>query len=268
MSDGEATAEAAPAPKRPILQRLAALHWEKIGIEMLGIVVAVVLGMQVSNWNDDRREQAEVSRLLDQLKPELAQSLKVLSETNGYYAVTRAYGDTALAGWARKPGVSDVDFVIAAYQSSQIVGDVTNASAWATIFGSDQLRRIDDPVLRQLLVRVLSTSNDQISIAAADSPYRHNVRRYIPIDIQDAIRAKCGDQVGNRDTRITGLPRQCHLDISPERAASAAAILRSHPELADDLRWHFANTATFLQNLNDFGLRNQALLERIEARRK
>lgn len=250
-----------PAPKRTIPQRLAQLRWEKIGIEMFSVVIAVALGMQVSNWNDNRREQREVARLLDQLKPELTESIQTLAETRSYYVVTRHYGDVALAGWVGDRGVSDREFVIAAYQASQIIGGVTNDSAWATIFGSDQLRRIDDPILRQMLVRVLSTSTDTTSIAAADSPYRRNVRRIIPLDIQDAIRAKCGDQT--QSGRVIGLPRDCTIDLSDERMASAAALLRRHPDLAGDLQWHFANIATFLQNLDVNAGQWRALNDRI-----
>jgi len=60
-----------------------------------------------------------------------------------YYAVTRRYGDTAFAGWRKDPHVSDRDFVIAAYQSSQKLISGLNNASWSQIFGGDRLR--DDP---------------------------------------------------------------------------------------------------------------------------
>ena len=241
-------------------------HVQKLLAELVIIIVGVALGMAVTSWNDDRRQQQEVARLIDQLDPELVETLRGVDETNGYYAVTRHYGEQALAGWRGDRSVSDSAFVIGAYQASQIVGTGTNDAAWATIFGSEQLRQIDDPVLRQLLVRVLSASTAGIDVAAADSPYRHNVRRIIPLEIQEAIRAKCGDTI--RRGAVIGLPRDCAIDIPADQMASAAATLRKHPDLANDLLWHFANIAGVQLNLGLYADNMRALHDRIAGKAK
>lgn len=260
--------ESAPDTPLPVdrWQRLRRVPWQKLALETFAVVLGVVLGMQVSNWNDGRREQREVARLIEQLDPELVETFKTNEEIKSYYAVTRRYGEKALAGWAGDRRVSDADFVIGAYQASQIVGAVINDSAWSTIFGSAQLRQIDDPVLRQMLVRVLSTSTASIDIAAADSPYRRNVRRVIPLELQDAIRTKCGDQT--QSGRVSGLPQDCTIDISPDKISSAAAALRKHPDLAGDLQWHFANIAAFILNMELNGTLMRELHERIAGNSK
>ena len=103
-----------------------------------------------------------------------------------------------------------------------------------------------------------------ISIAAVDTPYRRNVRRVIPEDIQDAIRAECGDRVPNRNIQIYYLPEQCDAVISAAAAAAGAAALRNQPQLVQDLRWHIAATASYLANMSAFERRTRRLAARIE----
>ena len=229
--------------------RLKAQDWLAIMIELTIVVVGVFIGTQVSNWNAGRLEKRETQRMLSQLKPNLQSLTDYYDSARGYYATTRRYATTAFAGWRGDPGVSDRDFVIAAYQASQVLGLGTNGSTWATVLGADQLRRIDDLAIRNDLSFLMSADYTQFDIPAVNTPYRPGVRRLIPVDIQDAIRARCGDRPHPKKPLFFLLPATCDLQIAPDAAAKAAAILRRHPELPEDLQWHMAAQAALLTNL-------------------
>lgn len=206
---------------------LRAQNWFAIAIEFAIVVAGVFVGTQVSNWNADRLEKRETQRMLAQLEPNLRLLSEYYDNAREYYATTRRYSRVALAGWRGDPKVSDSDFVIAAYQSSQIIGVGTNGSAWATVLGADQLRRIDDPAIRTSLSSLMSSDYSMIDLASVDTPYRQNVRRLIPIDIQDAIRARCGDRPHPTRVSQTFLPSACNYRIDPSQAARTAATLRA-----------------------------------------
>jgi hypothetical protein len=87
----------------------------------------------------------------------------------------------------------------------------------------------------------------------------------IPVEIQDAIRARCGDQRPADNPQLFSLPDRCDIDIPPAAAAGAARALRSHPELVDDLRWHTAAAASYLNNVTAFEMKTKTLANRIEA---
>ncbi len=239
---------------------LRAQNWLAISIEIAIVVVGVFIGTQVSNWNAERLEKNETRKMLVQLAP----NLKVMSEffeaARSYYGVTRTYSKTALAGWRGDTSTSDADFVVAAYQSSQILAFGANSSAWASVLGADRLRSIDDPAMRNDLSFLMSADYGQLDLPAVDTPYRRNVRRIIPIELQDAIRERCGD-------RPTGtylvLPPDCDLQIDPALASAAAAKLRAHPELADDLQWHIAAQAALMANMVQFELSTERLQKQI-----
>jgi hypothetical protein len=247
---------------RRLTENLRAQNWTAISIEFLIVVVGVFVGTWVANWNQERTTKAETRRMVAQLKPQLDTLNDYFRTARSYYATTRAYSTTAIAGWRGDSRVSDRDFVIAAYQASQINTLGNNGSAWSTVLGADRLRDIDDPEMRNDLSFLMSADYSSIDTPAIDTPYRHNVRRIIPIEIQDAIRTKCGDQPDPAHPAFTNLPAKCNLLLAPADAAKAAALLRAHPELLEDLQWHIAATAAFLSNIIPF----EGATRRIEQR--
>jgi hypothetical protein len=240
--------------------------WTTIGIELIIVIIGVFVGTLVANSNQERVERHETQQMLRDLKPELIRDIQGFAALREYYQVTRHYGDIAFAGWAGDPRVTDRDFVIAAYQASQTTFTGLNNSSWAQIFGSDRLREVDDAGIREDLGALMTTDYNVLE-KEIFSNYREHVRQVIPEDVQDAIRAQCGDQsFGNFGALgYTRLPATCSLNIPDERFRIAAQALRSHPELVGEMRWHFAAVATYIGNINILEVISRRLLKRIES---
>jgi len=252
---------------RRITEHLKAQNWTAVGLDLAIVIVGVFIGTQVSNWNQSRIERSETERLLGELQPAL-QGFTAYFDTSGpYYATTRAWSDKAFAGWRRDPAVSDEQFVIAAYQASQIYTFGVDGEIWASIFGGDRLREIDDVEVRRGLAILMTFNYEGVDLPAIATPYRQQVRSVIPEDVQDAIRSECGDQqIGKRLLELR-LPSTCDLDLPDSRFATAAASLRAHPELVSELRWHRAAIASFLDNLAVLNRETRNLQKAIEQSR-
>ena len=248
--------------------RLKAQDWLAITIELGIVVLGVFIGTQVSNWNAGRLEKVETRRMMVQLEPNLKLMTDYFGAARVYYRTTRHYADTALAGWHRDPSVGDADFVKSAYQASQILTLGSNSSTWATVLGADQLRRIDDPAMRNDLSFLMSADYSQLDNAGVNTPYRQNVRRIIPLDLQDPIRAACGDRPTPEYPIFLFLPPTCNLVIEPVKARQAAAALRAHPELMEDLQWHMAAQVAMLSNMVQFEVSTTNLRKRISGMRE
>ncbi len=235
---------------RRIVEALRAQNWTAIAIEFAIVVFGVFLGTQVANWNQDRAERRETERMLLQLVPELKANIEFFDSAKTYYAVTRRFADQALAAWKGDRGVSDEQFVIAAYQASQIYGISINAENWTMTFGGEQLRNIDDPRVRRNLELVLTQSYDAVGFDSVATPYREQVRRIIPVEIQDRIRKEFGDRsiAGKEQWSLTELPATCAMKLRPADAATTAAALRARPDLAGELAWHLSSVAGYLDN--------------------
>ena len=248
--------------------RLKAQDWLAITIELGIVVLGVFIGTQVSNWNAGRLEKVETRRMMVQLEPNLKLMTDYFGAARVYYRTTRHYADTALAGWHRDASVGDADFVKSAYQASQILTLGSNSSTWATVLGADQLRRIDDPAMRNDLSFLMSADYSQLDNAGVNTPYRQNVRRIIPLDLQDPIRAACGDRPTPEYPIFLFLPPTCNLVIEPVKARQAAAALRAHPELMEDLQWHMAAQVAMLSNMVQFEVSTTNLRKRISGMRE
>lgn len=249
---------------RRITEHLKKQNWTAIGLDLAIVIVGVFIGMQVSNWNQERIEKRETAQLLLELRPALQSFTDFFDTAKDYYATSRAYSETAFAGWRGDPKVSDEQFVIAAYQASQINTFGVNGENWASIFGGDRMRDIDSAEVRRGLTNLMTFPYDQIDLATVSTPYREHVRQVIPEDIQDAIRAECTDKLIPERPPNLRLPATCDLDIPQQRFAEGAAALRSRPDLVGELRWHRAAVAAFLFNLGTIEGQTRQLQQAID----
>lgn len=63
-----------------IVGRVRNLHWTAIGVDFVIVVVGVFIGMQVSNWNDERNLAQRKLTALDRLHGELESDINYLQE--------------------------------------------------------------------------------------------------------------------------------------------------------------------------------------------
>jgi hypothetical protein len=241
--------------------KLRAQDWMAISIELVIVIVGVFIGIWAANWNQDRVKKQETREMLIQLKPELRGLQELSASIRNYYAVTGRYAETAFAGWEGNPRVSDEQFVIAAYQASQVTGLNNNGANWALVFGANELRNIDDLKVREPLTRLMTFEYSYLNYSAVFSRYRDEVREVIPDDIQQQIRAACGDKSSAERRRELTTP--CELHLRPNEAASAAASLREHTELPRLLRLHRSTVAAYTGNLDLFDAQLNLLVERV-----
>jgi hypothetical protein len=237
---------------RRLTENLRAQNWTAIMIEFAIVVIGVFVGTQVSNWNQERLEKLATNKMLDQLRPEIQNQFAFFNSARVYYRTTKPYAEQALAGWAGDPKINDNQFVIAAYQASQIYGIGINAQNWALTFGGSQMRDIDDQSVRKDLAVVLTADYEPVGFNAVATPYRQHVRQIIPSAIQDQIRSACNDRNVSQEGAqfVVVLPASCPLNLDPVEAARAAAALRAHPELVSELNWHLAAIANYLSNVD------------------
>ena len=234
---------------------LRAQNWTAVAIELAIVIVGVFIGIQAANWNQARQQRSETRLLLSQLEVELGAFTDLLDGIDDYYATTRRFAKTAEEGWRGDPRVTDREFVIAAYQASQVTAASNNAAVWAQIFSAEELRNIKDLEIRSMLAGVMTFDNSLVNLAAVATPYREQVRKVIPDNIQNEIRERCGDRLVPGPAPTFALPPKCDIRLPEAEMKAAAEALRGQPELQAELRWHQAAVANQLLNVN--ALKNQ-----------
>jgi hypothetical protein len=245
------------------IAKLRAQDWTAITIELGIVILGVFIGTWVANWNQERQAQSQARQMLIQLQPEIRQLEAFSASARDYYAITGDYAATALAGWQDDPRVSDADFVISAYQASQVYGFNNNGASWALVFGANDLRNIPDAQARQALTRLMTFDYSNINLSAVQTRYRDNVRDVIPDSIQQQIRKECGDVIAGSDGTVV-LRATCPIRIDPAIAASTARDLRRNADLKRQLGQHRSAVAAFLTNLALYDAQEHVLAERIK----
>ena len=245
------------------IAKLRAQDWTAISIELGIVILGVFIGTWVANWNQQRQGRNQTRQMLVQLQPELQQLEAFSASARYYYSTTGKYAERALAGWRGDPAVSDADFVIAAYQASQVYGFNNNGASWALVFGATDIRNIPDAQARQALTRLMTYDYSNINLSAVQTRYRDNVREVIPDSIQQLIRKQCGDVISGPAGTVV-LRATCPIHIDPGLASATAADLRRDASLKRSLGQHRSAVSAFLTNLDLFDAQADILIDRIK----
>ncbi|MEO5577447.1 MAG: hypothetical protein ABIR25_00155 [Sphingomicrobium sp.] len=246
---------------------LRAQNWLAIGIELAIVIVGVFIGTWVANWNAERAEKAGVERLITQLQPRLRQLQGLVADDQAYYAVVRTFAKTAKAGWARDHAVSDRDFVIAAFQATEISPFNNNPFYDGSLLGVEEVRKVDDAETRERLMTLISYRSGFLDLFGEGSAYREQVRSIIPDDIQRQILAECGDKQAEK-SRHFWLPATCAMPIDPAIVRTTAAALRARPDLVQALTSHMSHVNRHLFSDTNYGKLLTGLDQRITETRR
>ena len=93
---------------RRLVQNLKQQHWTGVFIELVIVVLGVFIGMQVSNWNEERRDRALERQYLERLREDFASS--VASAEEGIKCMdSQARGATLMLDRLRTCRLDDAD---------------------------------------------------------------------------------------------------------------------------------------------------------------
>lgn len=74
---------------RSVMAHVREQNWFAVGLDFLIVVFGVFIGIQVSNWNEVRRDEAVGARYTDRLLTELASEMETWSRAATYYGTAR-----------------------------------------------------------------------------------------------------------------------------------------------------------------------------------
>lgn len=230
---------------RRIIEHVRAQNWTAITIDFVIVVVGVFIGIQVSNWNEDRqntsRTQSYYKRLIDDFDSERRALLARIE----YMAVTEQYGQSALAALNDPAAMQSSNFLIAVYQVSQIWTYSVQRATYDEILSSGIAEAIPDIDLRTRLANVFLNAEAVRQVLVATTPYRQKIRLYLPNDIQAAIRESCSDSfVPTKNSLvILELPATCTLEFREGQIAKAIESLDEYALLERELVQRLASIA-------------------------
>jgi hypothetical protein len=214
---------------RSIREHVAAHNWFAVAVDVGIVVLGVFLGTQVNNWNEDRLDRERAGNFRGRLIDELDFDARQYALQFAYYRQAKSHGLAALADLSGTRPLTDRDFLIAAYQLTQVDTTRAKTGVYDEMAAAELVDRLGD-VETQLIA-----SDFYLSVEVAERalesilPYRTMLREVMPYDIQNQIRTECGDRDVYYRGRLVGIRtvNPCPLAIDSAKAASAAQMIRS-----------------------------------------
>lgn len=235
---------------RRVIKHFRNQEWTAIGLDFVIVVAGVVVGIQVSNWNAARIDQARAIGYLERIGDNLDSDIADIKQRRVFWGQVADYGNLGLSyvETGETGEHSQWDLLLAYFQSSQVAELIPYQSTYDEILSAGELGLISSIELRKTLAMYYSfpaepTVNDR-------PPYRQHVRGHIPIDIQIYIWNSCFTTSNVNEQELF----PCTSPIDEARAAQIVDRISGDEVLMSELRY-------WMSTLHVVGLISSARLE-------
>lgn len=255
---------------RRIIDHVTAQNWTAITIDFVIVVVGVFIGLQVSNWNEDRQNASRTQNYYARLIEDLDSERRALLARLDYMAVTDRYGQSALVALNDPSAERTSQFLIALYQVSQIWTYSVQRATYDEILSSGVAEAIPEPELRTQLANVYLNAEATRQVIVATTPYRQQIRLYLPNYIQSAIRESCSDRYipTERNLLILKLPESCAIEFKQDQIIEAIEELDEYLLLEQELVQRLASIAVRRSAIQAHLLLIDSLIEELRIRQR
>lgn len=234
--------------------------WFAVAIDFVIVVVGVFLGIQASNWNQARHDRQQAREYRAMLVSDLSSNISNLEMRHRYYVWVKKEALATLAALHGPADRLDEQFLIDAYQTSQMQPWVLKRTTYDQIVSVGEMGELGSPLLRDRIANYY-VATDVAGFNVSSLPaYREILRRVMPYPVQERIRARCNEKVVSTQTGAGDiiLPGRCTLGLDAATVRAAVKQIHDWPGLDLDInRW--------LVDLDQKLLSVDALLDRAKA---
>jgi hypothetical protein len=225
-----------------MIKRLAAnarrQDWFAVIVELIVVVLGIFVGLQVTDWNENRK----AARLSDEYRASLAADLtadQVTAEKRtAYFEVAQGYGMEALAYLdSPNPQVSaeEAAALVTAFMLASTVWDYRQPrSTFEDLKATGNLALLGEMGLRIDLAAYYVTTDQKTAQWDLTPEYRHHVRSLIPAEAQRRIMGTCETLLGTGFSELVLRP-DCRVDLSPWDTRAILAEIAASPGMHEDL---------------------------------
>lgn len=225
-----------------IRQHVVTFNWFAVGVDLLVVAFGVFLGTQANNWNQARIERASAAAYRQEIIADLVENERDLAARKVYVEAVRRHAMAAQAAIDSRQPPRGEQFLVDAYQASQVWARPLIRMAYDEMTGAGLSRNMGDQVTRSRLTAYYTQIKQFDITATSTTTYRDRLRRAMPSAVQSAILAKCGDRVTTftNGAQISALPDRCDPDLTQAQVDLAIDRLVT-ADLEEDLTRNIAD---------------------------
>jgi len=222
-----------------ILKRLrkeaAQQNWLGVAVDLVILILGVFLGIQVSNWNQDRLDRAEGKEYRRQLYLDLESNQRDLAFRMHYEGQLLRHAEAALAALERPVGERPGDFIISAYEASNHVPQPVRRATYDEVMSAGKANFVGDRMLRERIANYYNGMATMQRLFDNIPAYRDTIRSALPYVVQVQVMKDCPEvlQTDKYGSVTPELADNCASSVDPGFAQKVAAEVRTIP----NLRW-------------------------------
>lgn len=239
---------------------------DRFGIELVIVVLGVFIGIQVSNWNQERINSRQAANFAERLKADLREEDWGYQRLIAYSREVLANAERTIAALEGKATISDEALLVAAYRATQYKEKVRRRSTYDELISTGTIGLIREQKLRDTAMRLYNIPTiDNAVREGLQSRYREAFRMGVPTEVQRTLAKNCGDrytEVGDYAALNGLLDYPCSSGLSAEAISQGADSLRSIPNLLPLLRLRVADIETRLSDLTN---NNRSIMDDLRA---
>jgi hypothetical protein len=174
---------------RRIIEHVREQNWTAIGIDFVIVVVGVVVGIQVANWNDSLRDREAEREYLDRLRQELALILPEARSTRESLAERLARSEELRDYLASGEGAANIDVrhCIAAGRSHIYAATIFYPPTIKELISTGRILLIRDPSVRTAIMAYDQANADMTQLRTDIQIDRRVLARHYPTLIDSGL---------------------------------------------------------------------------------
>ena len=225
---------------RRIKQHVQNENWFAVFVDFVIVVVGVYVGIEVSNWNEQRQEEQRGQQYLQRIKADLENDLQTIANRHNFWTQVLGHGQGAIAHAETGMLVSDsaAKTVLAYFQASQVAPYRAVNVTYQEMVAAGDLNLIESSKLRAEFAEYFVNATDlqETHLFRHIPEYREVLRGLIPYDLQDYIWTNCHRAVGNSQELV-----DCDLPVEEAAAEEMLSRLVENDEVVRELRFWIGN---------------------------
>ena len=240
-------------------------NWFAVCLDLLIVFLAVFVGLQADNWNQERvaKSNAKIyyARLIEDLRAEEITRLARIA----YYQQALRHGESALQTLNQSEIKDSEQLLIDLYQATQLWNYAPQRATYDELLTIGIANAIPDAVIRGRLANYYLGLTNSKEIQQEKTPFRQNLRRYMPHDVQRILRDQCGDIFESREDGVVliSLPTHCDLGLEEIYAESAVRETARYEDLKADLTHRLGDLENKILNLGNYVAPTQQIMAQL-----
>jgi hypothetical protein len=250
---------------RRFTQHIKDQNWFAVGLDVIVVVVGIFLGMQVTEWNEQRKDKITERQYIERIQKDLLATQKDMLGRMNYFTQVKEHALTTLNALERPIEELGQKFLFDSFEASQSLRRPMGRDTYNELLSDGSLKIISRPIIRQRLAQYYRGISASGEVFWNVPPYRERLRTILPFEIQNVIYDNCGEVYSEDKTGVPILtfPDKCELNLSKVQIENAITKLLA-ADLDNDLTRLLSDIKLKLQLLEVVNRRTKELHQFLE----